>query len=57
MITHFIESYSLIIDKKDDFRKEVFSLSIGNASTIKEICRYADKDEYNDRDDITSLIS
>ncbi len=46
LITHFIESYSLVIDKADHFRKEVFRLSSGNPSAIREICHYAGKDEY-----------
>ena len=48
LITHFIESYSLVIDKADYFRKEVFRLSSGNPSAIREICQYAGKDEYKD---------
>ncbi|MFQ5686280.1 MAG: hypothetical protein ACE5GV_06425 [Candidatus Scalindua sp.] len=32
----------------DDFRKEVFRLSSGNPSAIREICQYAGKDEYKD---------
>ena len=46
LITHFIESYQLVIDKTDYFRKEVFRLSSGNPSEIREICQYAGKDEY-----------
>jgi hypothetical protein len=46
LITHFIESYRLVIDKADYFRKEVFRLSNGNPSAIREICQYAGKDEY-----------
>ena len=46
LITHFIESYCLVIDKADYFRKEVFRLSGGNPSAIREICQYARKDEY-----------
>ena len=46
LITHFIESFGLVIDKADFFRKEVFRLSDGNPSAIREICQYAGKDEY-----------
>ena len=46
LITHFIESYCLVIDKVDYFKKEVFRLSNGNPSAIREICQYARKDEY-----------
>ncbi|MBC8555832.1 MAG: hypothetical protein H8D23_39980, partial [Candidatus Brocadiales bacterium] len=46
LITHFIESFGLVIDKEDHFRKEVFRLSGGNPSAIREICHYAGKDEY-----------
>ncbi len=46
LITHFIESYNLKIDKVDYFRKEVFRLSRGNPSAIREICQYAGRDEY-----------
>ena len=46
LITHFIESYRLVIDKVDYFRKEVFRLSNGNPSAIREICQYAGRDEY-----------
>ncbi len=46
LITHFIESYRLVIDKADYFRKEVFRLSSGNPSAIREICQYAGRDEY-----------
>ncbi len=46
LITHLIESYNLVIDKEDYFRKEVFRLSSGNPSAIREICQYAGKDEY-----------
>jgi hypothetical protein len=46
LITHFIECFGLVIDKADFFRKEVFRLSDGNPSAIKEICLYAGKDEY-----------
>ena len=46
LITHFIESYRLVIDKADYFRKEVFRLSRGNPGAIREICQYAGKDEY-----------
>jgi AAA+ ATPase superfamily predicted ATPase len=46
LITHFIESFNLVIDKADYFRKEVFRLSDGNPSAIREICHYAGKDEY-----------
>jgi len=35
-----------VIDKEDYFRKEVFRLSNGNPSAIREICHYAGKDEY-----------
>ena len=35
-----------MIDKADYFRKEVFRLSSGKPSAIKEICQYAGKDEY-----------
>ncbi len=48
LINHLIESYSLVIDKADYFRKEVFRLSRGNPSVIKEICQYARKDEYKE---------
>jgi len=46
LITHLIESFGLVIDKEDYFRKEVFRLSNGNPSAIREICHYAGKDEY-----------
>ncbi len=46
LITHFIERYCLLIDKLDYFRKEVFRLSGGNPSAIREICQYAGRDEY-----------
>ncbi len=46
LITHFIESYGLVIDNADYFRKEVFRLSVGNPSAIREICQYARKEEY-----------
>jgi AAA+ ATPase superfamily predicted ATPase len=46
LITHFIENFGLEIDKVDFFRKEVFRLSDGNPSAIREICQYAAKDEY-----------
>ncbi len=46
LITHFIESYNLDIDKPDYFRKEVFRFSRGNPSAIREICQYAGRDEY-----------
>jgi hypothetical protein len=46
LITHFIESFGLVIDDADFFRKEVFRLSNGNPSAIREICQYAGKDEY-----------
>ena len=46
MTTHFIESFGLVIDKADFFRKEVFRLSDGNPLAIREICHYAGKDEY-----------
>ncbi|MBT6229508.1 MAG: hypothetical protein HOI47_22925, partial [Candidatus Scalindua sp.] len=46
MTTHFIESFGLVIDKADFFMKEVFRLSDGNPSAIREICHYAGKDEY-----------
>ena len=46
LITHFIESFGLEIDKADFFRKEVFRLSDGNPSAIREICQYAARDEY-----------
>ena len=46
LITHFIESFGLVIDKADFFRKEVFRLSDGNPSAIREICKYAGRDEY-----------
>jgi len=46
LITHFIESFGLVIDKADFFRKEVFRLSDGNPSAIREICQYAGRDEY-----------
>ncbi|MCP4914674.1 MAG: hypothetical protein GY909_16275 [Oligoflexia bacterium] len=46
LINHFIESFGLLIDKEDQFRKEVFRLSDGNPSSIREICHYAGKDEY-----------
>jgi hypothetical protein len=46
LITHFIESFGLVIDKADFFRKEVFRLSSGNPSAIREICQYAGKEEY-----------
>ena len=36
LITHFIESYELVIDKVDYFRKEVFRLSSGNPAVIRE---------------------
>jgi hypothetical protein len=52
LITHFIESYQLVIDKTDYFRKEVFRLSSGNPSAIREICQYARKDEYKVGKDI-----
>ena len=46
LITHHIGSFGLVIDREDHFRKEVFRLSDGNPSAIREICRYAGKDEY-----------
>jgi hypothetical protein len=46
LITHLIDCYNLVIDKADYFRKEVFRLSSGNPSAIREICQYAGKDEY-----------
>ncbi|MCR4289575.1 MAG: ATP-binding protein [Candidatus Scalindua sp.] len=46
LITHFIESFGLVIDKVDHFRKEVFRLSSGNPAAIREICHYAGKEEY-----------
>jgi len=46
LITHCIESFGLLIDKVDYFRKEVYRLSSGNPSAIMEICQYAGKDEY-----------
>ena len=46
LITHLIESSGLVIDKEDFFRKEVFRLSGGNPSAIREICQYAGRDEY-----------
>ncbi len=46
LITHFVESFGLVIDNADHFRKEVFRLSNGNPSAIKDICHYAGKDEY-----------
>ena len=46
LITHFIESCRLVIDKADYFRKEVYRLSRGNPGAIREICQYAGKDEY-----------
>ncbi len=46
LITHLIERFGLVIDKEDHFRKEVFRLSDGNPSAIREICHYAGKDEY-----------
>ncbi len=46
LITHFIEIFGLVIDNTDFFRKEVFRLSGGNPSAIKEICQYAGKEEY-----------
>ncbi len=46
LITHFIESYRLVIDKTDYFRKEVYRLSRGNPGAIREICQYAGKDVY-----------
>ncbi len=52
LITHFIESYELVIDKVDYFRKEVFRLSSGNPAVIREICQYAKKDEYKVGDEM-----
>ena len=46
LITYLIESFGLVIDKADFFRKEVFRLSDGNPSAIREICQYAGRDEY-----------
>ncbi len=46
LITHLIENFRLVLDKEDHFRKEVFRLSSGNPSAIREICQYACKDEY-----------
>ncbi len=46
LIAYLIESYSLVIDKVDYFKKEVFCLSSGNPSVIMEICHYAKKSEY-----------
>jgi len=46
LITHFIESFGLVVDKVDHFRKEVFRLSSGNPAAIREICQYAGKEEY-----------
>ncbi|MDV5166585.1 MAG: hypothetical protein R2568_07530 [Candidatus Scalindua sp.] len=46
LITYLIESSGLVIDKEDYFRKEVFRLSNGNPSAIREICYYAGRDEY-----------
>jgi len=46
LITNLIESFGFVVDKEDHFRKEVFRLSNGNPSTIREICHYAGKDEY-----------
>ncbi|MHC4268277.1 MAG: ATP-binding protein [Planctomycetota bacterium] len=52
LITHFIESYSLVIDKVDHFIKEVFLISSGNPAVIREICQYAKKTEYKVGDKI-----
>ena len=52
LITHLIESYSLVIDKVDYFKKEVFRFSSGNPSVIMEICQYAKKSEYKVGDEI-----
>ncbi len=46
LINHFIESFDLVIDKTDYFKKEVYQLSNGNPAAIMEICQYAGKDEY-----------
>jgi len=46
LITYFIDSYSLVIDKVDHFRKEVFLISSGNPTVIREICQYAKKSDY-----------
>jgi len=48
LITYFIKCFSLVIDNADYFRKEVFRLSRGNPAAIREICRYAGKDEYKE---------
>jgi hypothetical protein len=52
LITYFIDSYSLVIDKVDHFRKEVFLISSGNPAVIREICQYAKKSEYKVGDEI-----
>ncbi len=46
LITHYIKRCSLVIDKVDHFRKEIFRLSCGNPLAISEICQYAKKSEY-----------
>ncbi|MCP4255371.1 MAG: hypothetical protein GY775_18600 [Candidatus Scalindua sp.] len=56
LITHFIESFGLAIDKVDHFRKEVFRLSDGNPSAIREICHYAGKDAYKDGKKIKFML-
>ncbi len=52
LITHLIENYSLVIDKVDYFKKEVFRFSNGNPAVIMEICQYAKKSEYKVGDEI-----
>ncbi len=52
LITHFIDNFGLVIDHVDRFRKEVFRLSCGNPSSIREICQYAKKAEYKIGDEI-----
>ncbi len=52
LITHFIDSYGLVIDKVDYFRKEVFRLSCGNPAVISEICQYAKRAEYKVGDEM-----
>ena len=56
LITHFIESYGLVIDNADYFRKEVFRLSDGNPSAIREICQYAERSEYKVGKEIKSRL-
>ena len=46
LIDYFIDVFNLNISDMNYFRREVFGISRGNPSIIKDICRYAKDDKY-----------